>query len=34
MSGVNRESNAYAKGVLDNDAVRLTLNIISYAMSQ
>lgn len=34
LSGVNRENNAYAKGILDNDAVRLTLNIISYAMSQ
>jgi hypothetical protein len=34
MSGVNRESNAYAKGLLDADALRLTLNIVSYAMSQ
>jgi hypothetical protein len=34
MSGVNRESNAYAKGLLDADALRLTINIVGYAMSQ
>jgi hypothetical protein len=33
MSGVNRESNAYAKGVIDNDALRLTINMITYALS-
>jgi hypothetical protein len=34
MSGVNRESNAYAKGVIDTDALRLTINILTYALSQ
>lgn len=33
MSAVNRESNAYAKGVAPDDAVRLTINIITYALS-
>jgi len=33
MSGVNRESNAYAKGVIDNDAMRLTINMVTYALS-
>ena len=33
MGGVNRELNAYAKGVIDTDALRLSLNIITYAMS-
>jgi hypothetical protein len=33
MSGVNRESNAYAKGLLDADAQRLALNILTYALS-
>ena len=33
MSGVNRESNAYAKGLTDTDALRVTLNVITYAMS-
>jgi hypothetical protein len=33
MSGVNRESNAYAKGVVDNDALKLTINMITYALS-
>jgi hypothetical protein len=33
MSGVNRESNAYAKGVIDNDALKLTINMITYALS-
>ena len=34
MSGVNRESNAYAKGVTSDDALRLTIDAIAYAMSQ
>jgi hypothetical protein len=33
MSGVNRESNAYAKGVIDTDAMRIVNNIITYALS-
>ena len=33
LSGVNRESNAYAKGVAADDALRLTINIITYALS-
>ncbi len=33
MGGVNRELNAYAKGVIDTDALRLSLNIITFAMS-
>jgi len=33
MSGVNRESNAYAKGVAPDDALRLVVNIITYALS-
>jgi hypothetical protein len=33
MSGVNRESNAYAKGVVDTDALRLAINTITYALS-
>jgi hypothetical protein len=33
MSGVNRESNAYAKGVTSDDALRLVTNIITYALS-
>lgn len=33
MSGVNRESNAYAKGVAADDALRLTINIITHALS-
>jgi Domain of unknown function (DUF4159) len=33
MSGVNRESNAYAKGVVDNDALKLTINMITFALS-
>jgi Domain of unknown function (DUF4159) len=33
MSGVNRESNAYAKGVVDADALRLTINFVTYALS-
>ncbi len=33
MSGVNRESNAYAKGLLDTDAMRVVNNIITFALS-
>jgi hypothetical protein len=33
MSGVNRESNAYAKGVASDDALRLCINVITYALS-
>jgi hypothetical protein len=33
MSGVNRENNAYAKGLIDNDALKLAINIVTYAMS-
>lgn len=33
MSGVNREANAYAKGVVDTDALRLAINAITYSMS-
>ncbi len=33
MSGLNRESNAYAKGVASDDALRIALNIITYALS-
>jgi hypothetical protein len=33
MSGVNRESNAYARGVTDDDALRLVINIITHALS-
>lgn len=33
MSGVNRESNAYAKGILDTDAIRVVNNIITFALS-
>lgn len=33
MSGVNRESNAYAKGVAADDALRLVTNIITYSLS-
>jgi hypothetical protein len=33
MSGVNREANSYAKGVSDNDALKLSLNVITYALS-
>ena len=33
MSGVNRESNAYAKGVASPDALRLVINIITHALS-
>ena len=33
MSGVNRESNAYAKGVSNDDATRIVINLITYALS-
>lgn len=33
LSGVNREANAYAKGLVDTDALRLANNIITYALS-
>ena len=33
MSGVNRESNAYARGLAGDDALRLAVNIITYALS-
>jgi hypothetical protein len=33
MSGLNEESNAYAKGVATDDALRLVTNIITYALS-
>jgi hypothetical protein len=33
LSGVNRESNAYAKGIATDDAVRVLTSIITYALS-
>ena len=33
MSGVNHESNAYAKGLASDDALRLVINTITYALS-
>ena len=33
MSGVNRESNAYAKGVETEDALRLVINLSTFALS-
>ncbi len=33
MSGVNHESNAYAKGLTADDATRVVMNIITYALS-
>lgn len=33
MSGVNHESNAYAKGISADDATRLVINVITYALS-
>jgi hypothetical protein len=33
MAGINRESNAYAKGVTADDALRLGINIVTYALS-
>jgi pimeloyl-ACP methyl ester carboxylesterase len=34
MSAVNRESNAYAKGIAGDDAMKVLVNIITYALSQ
>ena len=33
LSGLNRESNAYAKGLDATDALRVALNVITYALS-
>lgn len=33
MSGVNRESNAYAKGPANDDALRLAINVVTYALT-
>ena len=33
MSGMNRENNAYAKGLAPDDATRLVLNFITYSLS-
>jgi hypothetical protein len=33
MSGVNRESNSYSKGLTPDDALRVALNIATYALS-
>ncbi len=33
LSALNRESNAYAKGLTPEDALRVTINVITYAMS-
>lgn len=33
MSGVNRESNAYAKGIASDDAVRVLNNLITFALT-
>jgi hypothetical protein len=33
MSGVNHEANAYAKGVASDDALRVVINAITYALS-
>jgi hypothetical protein len=33
MSGVNRESNNYARGVASEDALRLVMNVITYSLS-
>jgi hypothetical protein len=33
FSGVNRESNAYAKGVTSDDALRLAINLMTFALS-
>jgi hypothetical protein len=33
MSGLNRESNAYARGVTSDDALRLVMNAVTYALS-
>jgi len=33
QSALNRESNAYAKGLEPTDALRVALNVITYALS-
>lgn len=33
LSGANREPNAYSKGLVADDALRVTLNLITYALS-
>jgi hypothetical protein len=33
MSGVNRESNGYAKGLSNNDAMKAMINIVTYALA-
>lgn len=33
MSGLNRESNSYARGVASDDALRLAINVITHALS-
>ncbi len=33
MSGVNRESNAYSKGVTNDDAMRIAINLVTYVLS-
>jgi len=33
FSALNRESNAYARGVVPDDALRLAIDIVTYAMS-
>jgi hypothetical protein len=33
LSALNRESNAYAKGLVSDDALRITINIITYVLS-
>jgi hypothetical protein len=33
LSGLNRESNVYAKGVTPDDALRLAINLITYSLS-
>jgi len=33
MSGLNRESNAYSKGLDSRDALRVALNLITYSLS-
>jgi len=33
QSALNRESNAYAKGIESTDALRVALNLVTYALS-
>jgi hypothetical protein len=33
LSGANREPNAYSKGLVADDALRVTLNLITHALS-